>query len=522
MPTYFKIGDKYFTGSEQGSFLENISEQDVIGRRGTIPTGTNALDLIRREGDLTDVDPSQVTLRPKWQLFTEPGAKDYEGALADWQSQGSPYQAMANGKSLGFVQNQAQAEALGITAPQLAPGGTVGTNQVFNQYLQQTGQTYQGGQFSGSSSVPNQNSQPGQYDATIGQGGQTPNQVGGQFGNRTFGRVGDQVFETTGGQRRPITSKEFEEKLKAQGLNLEVLPQLGTASTTGQQEAENNFGAGIVGTGMYQNEQTDFFKDIKNRMANADKLQAEILASMERSDEEKSLKKNVNDITSSFEMGLTDIQGQTIPMTLITGQGAQLERQANDKLRALNRTLETFQDDREEKFKILSKAYDMGRGNVNDAIAFYNLTKPEKLAFDSETGTVFMQNPMTGEVYQSKVEGFQGNASFVKDLMQKYPDAGILPTDSYSSAAQKLNSSKIYQQQTRLADTGSTEADKTKEKEEKRDQEFNKALSSWDWTANANREQFIRQLQASYPEYTPSQISAAVYKIYPDGFNKLK
>src|SRR3990167_9160343 len=151
MPTYFKIGDKYFTGSEQGSFLENISEQDVIGRRGTIPTGTNALDLIRREGDLTDVDPSQVTLRPKWQLFTEPGAKDYEGALADWQSQGSSYQAMANGKSLGFVQNQAQAEALGITAPQLAPGGTVGTNQVFNQYLQQTGQTYQGGQFSGSS-----------------------------------------------------------------------------------------------------------------------------------------------------------------------------------------------------------------------------------------------------------------------------------------------------------------------------------------------------------------------------------
>lgn len=135
MPSYIKIGDKYFTGSEQGSFLENISERDIVGRRGT----GGSLDVVRREGDLIDVDPSQITLRPKWMLYTEPGAKDYEGTLADWRAQGMPYQVMAGNKSLGFVKNQAQAQALGITAPQLTPGGEVGTNQVYSQYLQQQG-----------------------------------------------------------------------------------------------------------------------------------------------------------------------------------------------------------------------------------------------------------------------------------------------------------------------------------------------------------------------------------------------
>jgi len=367
-------------------------------------------------------------------------------------------------------------------------------------------------------------SQPGAVSGQPGQPYVDPNQAGvwtppqtTNANNTVYKDAQGNVFMADG---TPIDQKTFQEM----GLNIahiNLKSQL-DSRTGGQKEADQTFTDGGSFTGRTPGEQTDFFKDIKDRMTKADEMQSEILASMERSEEEKKLKKQVGDITGSFEAGLTDISGQTIPMSLITGQGAQLERQANDRLRALNRTLESFQDDREEKFKILSKAYEIGRNNVNDAIAFYNLTKPEKLAFDSETGIVYMQNPMTGEVYQTKVPGFQGNDKFVKDLMTKYPDAGILTTDTYSSAAQKLQNSKIYQQQTRLADTESTKADKTQEKEEKRDQEFNKALSSWDWTANANREQFIRQLRASYPEYKPSQISSAVYKIYPDGFNKLK
>jgi hypothetical protein len=42
-----------------------------------------------------------------------------------------------------------------------------------------------------------------------------------------------------------------------------------------------------------------------------------------------------------------------------------------------------------------------------------------------------------------------GDASLVQNLLEKYPDAGILPTDTYAAAAAKLSNSRIYQQQVR-------------------------------------------------------------------------
>jgi len=42
----------------------------------------------------------------------------------------------------------------------------------------------------------------------------------------------------------------------------------------------------------------------------------------------------------------------------------------------------------------------------------------------------------------------------VQDLMMKYPDAGINPTDTWQVASGKLSNSRIYQQQTRLAGSG--------------------------------------------------------------------
>ena len=504
----FKIGDKYFTASEEGGLVQTTSEKDILGRLGT----GGSLEASRRAGDLIDVDPSQIRFErrseiDKYALGGDPG-----------------YNIFGPTGNLGRIQNLAQAQALGITPPSALPQGQIEQNQAFNQYLQQTGQTFQGGQFSGSLSVPNPNIQPGavsglpgaQYDATIGRGGQAPFQVGGQFGQRTFGRVGNQVFETTNGQRRPITEREFNEQLKAQGLNLEVLPQLGPAPTLGQQEAEKNLGAGVVSTSQYQGEQADFFKKIQDRFAKVDEITSQMLSSLERSQEERSLKKTINDITSSFEAGLTDIQGQTIPMQLIVGQGAELEKRANDRLKALNRTLETLQGDREAQYNILSKTYDISRNSINDTIALYKMTQPDKIAFDSDTGQVILYNPFTQQVSSVQAPGFKGNDKFVKDLMAKYPDANISPTDTYAQAAAKLQNSKIYQQQTRLAD-GSGEEQKKLEEERKRDMEFNKSLSAWN--LEGTREQFIRQLRGAYPEYNPDQISAAVYKIYPDGYN---
>ena len=64
----------------------------------------------------------------------------------------------------------------------------------------------------------------GIQDATTGQ---QPVQVGGKFGTQQFGRLGNDVYEImSDGSRRKVTEAEFNQKLRAQGLNLDVLPQL--------------------------------------------------------------------------------------------------------------------------------------------------------------------------------------------------------------------------------------------------------------------------------------------------------
>ena len=385
MPQYFRLpSGQYITAGEQGE-IQTVTEQDIIGRRGTVPSGTDVLGLVRKEGDIRDITPGQL----RFEAETEPGESGF-----------NIFDPTGN---VGRVTNLAQAQALGLSLPGTLPQGQMGANQEFANYLQSTGQTFAGGQFRPGQDLAT--IQP-QFDATIGRGGQAPLQVGGQFGQRTFGRAGEQVFETTGGQRRPITSKEFEEQLKSQGLNLEVLPPLGPAPTPGQQEVEKTLGAGATGTFKFPSEQTDFLKTIQDRFAKTDEMIASILTAGERSEEEKKLKQTIGDITTSFEAGLQDINGQTIPMSLIIGQGAELEKRATDKVKALTRLLDIYKDDREAKYNTLVKAYDLSRNSTNDMIALYKLTQPDKIAFNSTTGEVIFSNPMTGEITTKKAPGY--------------------------------------------------------------------------------------------------------------------
>lgn len=77
-----------------------------------------------------------------------------------------------------------------------------------------------------------------QPDATVGTGGQAPVQVGGKFGTQQFGRQGNDVYEImSDGSRRKVTKAEFNQKLKAQGLNLDVLPQLDLNDNVADQPA---------------------------------------------------------------------------------------------------------------------------------------------------------------------------------------------------------------------------------------------------------------------------------------------
>lgn len=88
-------------------------------------------------------------------------------------------------------------------------------------------------------------------------------QVGGRLGTQQFGRVGNDVFEImSDGSRRKVTEAEFSQKLRAQGLNLQVLPQLdlndNLADTPGgMPDFETNIDGTPKGPG-------DFLSDYKN------------------------------------------------------------------------------------------------------------------------------------------------------------------------------------------------------------------------------------------------------------------
>lgn len=434
MPKFAQIGDKFFTAGERGR-LEEISERDILGLRGDVPGGAT-LDLIRREGDILNLQPGQLILGDEGRVLLD----------------NRPF---ALGGSDVFIQNQAQAQALGI--PNQLPAGQLPQSQALTldalrgrqniesllaqnpQVAQalQSGQPLPGGaeaiarqqqlpsleqlQAQQGQTLANVTGQPQaqgpQFDATIGQ---NPFQVGGQFGNRTFGRVGEQVFETTGGQRRPITEKEFLEQLKPQGLNLDVLPQLGPAPTGGQQEAEDTLARGATGTLRLPREQNDFFKSIQDRMARTDDLVSRILTSFSPSQAEKDIQQQLDALLNQqelqgigFEMGVNEIMNQPIPQPLLVGQSEALQRQylASErntirKIDALQRELGRLGDNREAQLRALTFAYDAQRQSVMDALNFWKATAPDQIAENLETGEIWLRNPITSQIYKAKLPGW--------------------------------------------------------------------------------------------------------------------
>lgn len=400
MAKYLQAGNKYYTVG-QGSQLQEVSPEDIVAVTGDKSV---SIEQQRARGEIATYDPSQH------QLTSDPSL----GGGYYLTEGGKP---VALGGSAIVIKNQAEAQALGLSSPAGLPAGQVALDTSFQDYLKQSGQTYTPTTgFSGGSSQPFQTQQQA-TQLTPAQSTNANNTVSKQWNAQ---RNSWDVFKSDG---TPITETQF----KSMGLNIDHIntQQVLKSRTPGQVEAEKTLGAGATSTGMLGSEQSDFFKMVKDRFAKADELQAQLLTSMERSAEEKKLKGTINEVTNSFEAGLRDINGQNIPMQLIIGQGAELEKMATDKVKTLQRLLDTYKDDREEKTKILEKAYDISRNSTNDMIALYKLTQDDKLWTDTDNGKVYFQNPFTGVISSKELPGFT-----------KKPAEGT-ETTSYSKALQK-------------------------------------------------------------------------------------
>jgi hypothetical protein len=218
-----------------------------------------------------------------------------------------------------------------------APIDTTGLNVPINQ-------TYGSIDQSGSVGVPQV------QDATIGQNGQAPMQVGGRFGTQQFGKVGNDVVEImSDGSQRKVTEEEFNQKLKSQGLNLDVLPQV--EQTSGFQDGAST---GLAGSGP------------DGIMGTADDVP------------EKGPSDFVSDYTAIIkELGLTDIKGQfqDIQKQYTDLQDKKLEEQA-----AVNDNPWLSEGLRQRKIASIGSKYESKEASLTNQMNLYQSLYEEGVA----------------------------------------------------------------------------------------------------------------------------------------------
>lgn len=206
----------------------------------------------------------------------------------------------------------------------------------------------------------------------------------------------------------------------------------------------------------------------------------------------------INQHQAALEQGLINIEGQPIALELQIGQQAQLKRQAAATMTALSAKASVIQGQLSFARDMVNQYYGAAREDRLMEISRYEtllklasddlvtLKQEERDAIDRQRETLLnanareraekdrvinlmLENPevwskagvsldMNLEQITAKMaeasKAIQDEAllkSSVVDLMSKYVDAGINPTDTLEQARAKLAGSKIYQQQTRLA-----------------------------------------------------------------------
>ena len=143
-------------------------------------------------------------------------------------------------------------------------------------------------------------------------------------------------------------------------------------------------------------------------------IQNMILEAMKPTSEEQKLQEQIDTEIGSLELGLTDIEGRPMPMGLITGGQAQMERSASVRLAPLQRNLQRLQNMREAKLKSLETMYGFEEGALTrqfqkEQTDFTNRVAlaTKGLRYDPETDQFYRDDSLTApedEVEKAKLE----------------------------------------------------------------------------------------------------------------------
>jgi len=115
----------------------------------------------------------------------------------------------------------------------------------------------------------------------------------------------------------------------------------------------------------------NYYRELANSArAEADAAEAEYQKLLQQSEEEKKIQSQIDAETSALRLGQTDVAGQAIPLSFITGQQSALERRSLDRVAPLTSKLGQLQAARQAaltgaKSKVSSKESRLGTAESN-------------------------------------------------------------------------------------------------------------------------------------------------------------
>lgn len=159
--------------------------------------------------------------------------------------------------------------------------------------------------------------------------------------------------------------------------------------------------------------------DVQSLLQKNQQIQQQILAQTQQTEREKYLQGQIQGVETTAQAGLNKIEDQTIPMGLVVGQQASLQRQANLKLQTLTNELSVLATNRENTLRALTLSQQFGTQNLQLAMQLEATKKAEaqaaqKLALEYRINKPFYN--VAGTIYRtSDGKAYSSPEEFFKD-----------------------------------------------------------------------------------------------------------
>ena len=261
-------------------------------------------------------------------------------------------------------------------------------------------------------------------DATL-----TGQQAGGKFGTMQFGRVGNDVYEImSDGTKRKVTEAEFNQKLKAQGLNLDVLPQLDLSNVADTEVGPPAPGVNEDGTPQGPKDFAGIYADIINQLG-LTSIKAEF-EKVKKQFEDLQRKKNEESVEIDDNPWLSENQRR--------GKLRKLDNKYELQLNTLTNQMKVYESLYEEG---ISQAKFLTSGIIADRNKMLDLAlKREEAIADltSDVGDNYDLRTVDGNLY--RVDKSTGESEL---LIKADPSSTTKPTESDKEVADITNIEKI-------------------------------------------------------------------------------